>query len=152
MILCPTPRNWIVLRMPKSENRTIMKKPLSKYNCDKVYVGQSTICPGRGVFAKKSIKKNEIIEVAPIITIDKDDSNIVCVIMDLSRYVFAMADNATMCLGLGYTSLYNHQRDNPNATYAVGKDSIVLVAKSDIKKGEEIFFCYNDAEKLEFEK
>lgn len=95
---------------------------------------------GRGVFATESIKKGEIIEVAPILVLQFED------FVDtrwnlLFEYYFWMDDEVV--LALGYGSMYNHSRD-ANAEYEIDikKKSITFTAIKNIKKDEEVLFNY----------
>lgn len=96
---------------------------------------------GRGVFAKRNIKKGELIEVAPVIIIQKDEwekmQNTI-----LSNYIFRWKDHKAIVLGYG--SLYNHSY-RPNAKYITNFThfTIDFYARTDIKKGEEIRVNYN---------
>ena len=101
---------------------------------------------GRGIFATKAFKKGDLIEVAPIIVLDWRDSTLVdCT--DLSRFVYCYEDDyytglGKVCLGLGYTSLYNHS-SRPNAVYTVKQDRIEVRALRTIKSGDQIKVNYN---------
>lgn len=96
---------------------------------------------GRGVFAKRNIKKGEIIEIAPVIIIKKDEwekmKNTI-----LSNYVFRWKQHKAIVLGYG--SLYNHSY-RPNAKYITNfnDQTIDFYARTNIKKGEEILVNYN---------
>lgn len=95
---------------------------------------------GRGVFATDLIKKDEVIEVAPIIVLQFED------FVDtrwnlLFEYYFWLDDEVV--LALGYGSIYNHSL-KANAEYKIDvkKKSITFKANRDIRKNEEIFFNY----------
>lgn len=108
---------------------------------EKIYLADSKIPKaGKGVFAAKSIKKGEIIEVAPILILEFTD------FIDtkwnlLFEYYFWLDD--FVVLALGYGSLYNHSK-NPNAKYQISKEkkTITFTALTDIKKAKEIVFNY----------
>ncbi len=107
----------------------------------RVYISKSHILnSGRGVFATAPIKKGEIIEIAPILTLEFSD------FIDtkwnlLFEYYFWMDDY--VALALGYGSLYNHSKD-PNAKYELDRKNktITFTAIKDIGKDEEIVFNY----------
>lgn len=111
----------------------------------KIYSQKSKIkMAGRGVFALKNIKKNEIIEHVPYLEID---FKAICSPVDyiLLSYVFFFkkgGNKAALALGLG--SLYNHSR-NSCAKYIINqKDkTIAFTATEDIKKDEEITINYS---------
>lgn len=106
---------------------------------------------GRGVFASRDFKKNEIVEIAPALYISNEDL-VGLPPCKLEDYFFASnyeEDNVTgrgVSIGLGYTSLYNHKK-RPNATYWAVKETIIIKATKDIKKNEEIFIDYGWYEK-----
>lgn len=103
----------------------------------KIIVKDSPI-QGRGVFATKSIRKNELIEVCHIIEIPKEQSDIVDSTV-FGNYRFEFGENSAIALGNG--SLYNHSY-NPNAVVWIGDKTIKFRARRNIKKDEEITFNY----------
>lgn len=113
----------------------------------KIYLSESKIkYAGRGVFASQKIKKDEVIEVCPIILITEKEVPYLRK-TELHNYYFMWGDDkanhkAAICLGFG--SLYNHSYF-PNATYRKLKDEgfIEFVAIKDITKDEEITVNYN---------
>lgn len=113
----------------------------------KIFLADSKIQnAGRGVFANKKIKKDESIEVCPVIIIPQTQ------LADLRKteflnYYFMWDDDpkhhrAAVCLGFG--SIYNHSY-TPNATYRKNKDdnTIEFTALKDIDLHEEITVNYN---------
>jgi len=98
---------------------------------------------GRGVFAGQSFRRDEIIEVCPVIPLRSSEANACCyTILDDYFFEWGMTGKAYALL-LGYGALYNHDSD-PNATYVkrVGKLQMVFRAVRDIKKGEQITIDY----------
>ncbi len=93
---------------------------------------------GRGVFARKFIKKGTVIERVPLIVVTwnkMEDS-------ELASYVYTWTDTKAV-VALGYGSLYNHSF-KPNAYYEdVGRQTKVFTAYRDIQPGEEITINYN---------
>ena len=97
---------------------------------------------GRGVFARKDIKKNKEIERVPVIVVPEADVFGYTRTSRLSDYVFNWK-KGHFALALGYGSLYNHSF-NPNAQYFMeGGDTQTYVALRDIAAGEEITINYN---------
>jgi len=100
---------------------------------------------GRGVFAIKPFKKNEIIECSPAIVI-KHNKNLLCH-TELSHYLFEGESNDhndsndTVLIGLGYTSIYNYAPE-PNADFETHTDLVIIRATKDIDGGEEITVDY----------
>ena len=123
----------------------------------KIHIIKSNIPnSGRGVFASVDIKKDEIIEIAPILILEfsdfitqrvsRSDAMKSRAIIDtkwnkLFEYYFWMDDY--VALALGYGSLYNHSKD-PNCQYELNRkeETITFTAIKDIKKDEEILFNY----------
>lgn len=98
----------------------------------------------RGVFADKKFKRGDIIEACPVIPISEKDF-IKLKGTALENYPFSWKERET-CIVLGYGSLYNHS-DTPNIDWVDYPDHLkVFFALRDIKKGEELFFNYNNEE------
>ena len=119
-----------------------MKKLLAS---DKVYICKSKIPnAGRGVSARRDIKKGEIIERCPIIEVPKNDmSNLKKSI--LVTYFFYFGKNKErLAISLGFGSMYNHSY-KPNTTYKIKPSQMTIdfIALDDIKKDDEITFNYN---------
>lgn len=110
---------------------------------------------GNGVFATTEIKKDETIEICPVITLNKKETKIIDQTF-LYNYYFGWSKGGS-AIALGYGSLYNHAY-HPNAQYK--KDFlnrvIVFTSIKDIKKSEEITVNYNgdplSQEKVWFDK
>lgn len=96
---------------------------------------------GRGVFAKRLIKKGTIIEVCPIILLpDLDNKN---ELEDqLERFQFNWV-NGLKCIALGFGSIYNHS-EHPNAIFLPNfeEKTITFVALKDIEAEDEILTDY----------
>jgi SET domain-containing protein len=93
---------------------------------------------GRGVFARRDIKKGTTIESVPLIVFDNDE----CQGAKMATYVFEWTKK-TSAIALGYGSIYNHSFE-PNARYYDGRNETKdFVAIRDIKAGEEITVNYN---------
>lgn len=102
--------------------------------------------PGRGlgVFARRDIRKGEVIESAPVLIMsDKEYASGVDKTL-LAAYVFAWG-TGQIALALGFGSLYNHSY-KPNARYEDEEEeprAKRFVAIKAIKEGEEITVNYN---------
>jgi SET domain-containing protein len=96
---------------------------------------------GRGVFARKDIKKGQVIERVPILLVPIE--NLIGGLHNpaLARF-FYLWNKKQVAISLGYGSLYNHSY-NPNAFYEHGTMSIIYSALRDVPKGEEITINYN---------
>jgi len=109
----------------------------------KIEIGESRIPKsGRGIFSRKSIKKDEIIEECPVLVVPRKDYLILKKTV-LRNYYF-MWGKVTCGICLGFGSLYNHSY-TPNATFKINikNRTIVFIAIKDIKKSEEITVNYN---------
>jgi len=112
---------------------------------NKIKVGTSKIAgAGRGVFATADIRKNETIEICPVIIIE-EDTHLQHTI--LQHYIFEYTKNSSM-LALGWGSLYNHHV-TPNAKYELQQNDdtglnadLFIIATRKILKGEEIYINY----------
>ncbi len=124
----------------------------------KVYVGKSNIhMAGRGVFASVDFKKNAVIEVCPVITMNADDAALMMQTA-LADYVYEY-DKKGCLLALGYGSLYNHHL-KPNARYELAESEdphpgmleLYIIATKAIAKDEEIYINYGKYFNEKFEK
>ncbi len=94
---------------------------------------------GRGVFARRLIRKGEVIETVPVIVLPAEEVGDGSAMMS---YCFEWG-RGRMALALGYGSLYNHSY-RPNARYDdVGLQTKEFTALRDIEPGEEITVNYN---------
>lgn len=107
----------------------------------KITVQQSKIAKGLGVFAKKDIKKGELIEKAPLLLMPMKEFEHIK--KTKLYYYFFEYSNSNFAIALGYASLYNHSY-TPNSRYYYNySKQLEIYAITDIKKGEEILFNYN---------
>lgn len=100
---------------------------------------------GNGVFATADLQEGEIIEICPIILLDKKDTEIIDK-THLYNYYFSWQDKGS-AIALGYGSIYNHSYE-PNATYEKDMERNVLVFKAikTIQAFEEIIVNYNNGD------
>ena len=99
---------------------------------------------GRGVFAQRDFKKDEVIEISPVIVLSSEEIDSL-ELTQLYNYYFAWGpESKDAAIALGYGSLYNHSY-TPNARYYKDFDSRLLkyVCIRDIQEGEEITINYN---------
>jgi SET domain-containing protein len=99
---------------------------------------------GRGVFAKRRIRKGETIERAPVIVFTPEEAAHIEHTV-LFNYVHEWGENDEgIALALGNVSVYNHSY-TPNAMYQMCFEDRVMevVALQDIRAGSEIFCNYN---------
>ncbi len=100
---------------------------------------------GRGVFALTNIKKGEIIEVAPVVPVAKE--NVVESGEAPDGYLLNWDeenDDEMFCMPLGYIMLYNHS-DAPTMAMENDMEEYIITVKAlrDIKKGEELTWDYS---------
>lgn len=96
---------------------------------------------GRGVFARKPIKKGEVIEHIPLLIVPADALVDGLENQFLGRYYYWWTKKK-IAIALGYGSLYNHSY-KANATYKHGNETMKYIAIRDIAEGEEITINYN---------
>ena len=114
-------------------------------NHEKIYIAPSVI-PGAeyGVFAKRRIKINETVEIAPFVEVPRDA--LYTHPNKFQDYAFRSHINPSNALIiLGYGSMYNHY-SRPNVAYdKYPKDPsrfLVFFAIKDTPKGGELFIHY----------
>lgn len=99
---------------------------------------------GRGVFTREKIPAGTRIEISPVLVLSYDDTEVVDK-TKLHNYIFLWGVRETRsCVALGYCSIYNHDY-NPNCEYEMDfdEDTMSIITRRDIKKGEELFINYN---------
>ena len=96
---------------------------------------------GRGVFALRTIRKDEIIEIAPLVIFSSDESRLITKTV-LNHYVFQWGKETAVALGI--MSLVNSNEQNPNVTYENDRKNktIIFSANRDISPGEQLFIAY----------
>ena len=99
---------------------------------------------GRGVFTKKSLPANTIVEISPVIVMSSEERKL----LDQTRlydYIFEWGpDSQQCCMALGYVPVYNHSYRS-NCEYEMDFDNHVIKIKTirNIEAGEELFINYN---------
>jgi SET domain-containing protein len=96
---------------------------------------------GRSVFTAEEIHKGDIIEICPVILLDKSDAALIHKTL-LHDYYFVWPEGGA-ALALGYGSLYNHSYE-PNARIifdTISKEIIIECIKT-IPSGTEILYDY----------
>lgn len=111
---------------------------------------------GRGVYSSEDIPANTVIEVAPVIVMEKSDREWLDKTL-LHDYIFEWGvSRSQCCMALGYVPMYNHSYTS-NCEYEMDFDHALISIRTmrDIKQGEELFINYNgdwdDATKLWFD-
>jgi hypothetical protein len=92
---------------------------------------------GRGVFAAREFREDEVIEVCPTIELPRREAKGV-----LADYVFdSIRGDGTVVVSLGYGMLYNHS-EAPNVEYDQAHGVVTFYAARDIARGEELTITY----------
>ena len=113
------------------------------YISEAIYVAKSGEM-GRGVYTKTDLKKNTIIEIAPVIVMNKKDREFLDQTL-LHDYIFEWGDNQMQCcMALGYVPLYNHSFRS-NCEYEMDFKNQIIKVKTvrAIEAGEELYINYN---------
>lgn len=99
---------------------------------------------GRGVFTSERIPANTIIEIAPVIVMQKQDRELIDKTL-LHDYIFEWGKEKDKCaMALGLIPIYNHSYKS-NCEYYMDFDDELMMVKTvrTIKKGEELTINYN---------
>jgi SET domain-containing protein len=118
-------------------------KPLETMMAPFLLLGKSGQ-KGRGVFTSADIPKNTVIEVSPVIVMNREDRRLLDQTL-LHDYIFEWGDDQNQCcMALGYVPLYNHSYQS-NCEYEMDYESQIISVKTMrfIKAGEELFINYN---------
>jgi SET domain-containing protein len=112
-------------------------------NSSNVFIQESSN-RGRGVFARRSIRKGELIERSPVIVIPREQWTTIEQTI-LSNYVFDWGESEEdAAVALGCVSIYNHSyAPNAELTECLDDAIIEVSALRDIGEGEEILVNYN---------
>jgi len=108
-----------------------------------VYVA-ATLKRGRGVFTRAALKKNTLIEIAPVVVMSAEERKLLDRTL-LHDYIFEWGGNAGQCcMALGYVPLYNHSYQS-NCEYEMHFRQQLIQVKTvrAIAAGEELFINYN---------
>lgn len=99
---------------------------------------------GRGVFTRKKINQDTIIEISPVIVMSAEERKLVDQTL-LHDYIFVWGDNEDQCcMALGYIPVYNHSYQS-NCEYFMDYDDNTMFIKTvrAIRPGEELTINYN---------
>ena len=109
-----------------------------------LYVAQTPL-KGRGVFTRKAILADTVVETAPVIVMSRADREHLDKTL-LHDYLFEwQPEGADMCcMALGLVPLYNHSSE-ANCEYFMDYDNTTMSvhAVRDIAAGEELTVNYN---------
>jgi SET domain-containing protein len=119
----------------------LLRKKNRTHDSAKVSFGY-TAEGGLSVFARKDIKDGEVIEVVPVLILNKRSMGV----DTLNDYLFVYnKEEETYALPLCYGALYNHDEE-PNADWSMDFDNqqMRFVAKRNILNGQEITISYGN--------
>jgi uncharacterized protein len=112
---------------------------------------------GRGVFTSETVEANSILEIAPVIVMNKDERKLLDQTL-LHDYIFEWGpDKQQCCMALGWVPVYNHSYKS-NCEYEMDFKAATITIKAVrfIKAGEELFINYNgdwnDSKRVWFDK
>lgn len=121
-----------------------------------IYIAE-TENKGRGIFTRKAIKAETVVETSPVIVMSAADRKLLDQTL-LHDYIFEWHPEGEemCCMALGWVPLYNHAYES-NCEYFMNYEdnTIYIQAVRDIKAGEELTINYNgpwnNGEKVWFE-
>src|SRR5436190_9612037 len=99
---------------------------------------------GRGIFTKKDIPADTVIEISPVIVMSQADRLLLDKTL-LHDYIFEWGEKKEQCcMALGLVPIYNHSYRS-NCEYEMDFENKVISIKAMhfIKAGEELFINYN---------
>lgn len=99
---------------------------------------------GRGVFTSERIPANTIIEISPVIVMEKEERQHLDKTL-LHDYIFEWGKQKDKCcMALGLIPIYNHSyKSNCEYFMEFEEESIMIKTVRAIEKGEELTINYN---------
>jgi uncharacterized protein len=99
---------------------------------------------GRGVFTRERVPSNTVIEIAPVIVMEKTDRQYLDKTL-LHDYIFEWGKEKDQCaMALGLIPMYNHSYKSNCEYFMDFEDSSIMVKTVRIiEKGEELTINYN---------
>lgn len=103
---------------------------------------------GRGVYTAHDLNIGDIIEIAPVVLLPKDQVALINQTI-LYDYYFEWPDESgRICIAMGYGSFYNHASDsNVKFTFDLDEHTIIFEAIKPIKSMNELYINYVDGER-----
>lgn len=149
-------------------NPELQKKHIANFEKDLIYSSLKDLQVRRsksidnpanlGVFAKRNFSENELIECSPIIQLGWRSKYHRDPVINQYAFTYNRKCQCNECqthgfhyyIALGYASIYNSKKDS-DASWFVHpvQRAWFLVAKKNIKRGDEIFTYYGDAYSME---
>lgn len=103
-----------------------------------------TASMGRGVFTSEEIAAGRVVEVAPVIVMNREERKLLDQ-TKLHDYIFEWGeDEQQCCMALGYVPVYNHSYES-NCEYEMDfeQQQISIKTVRIVKAGEELLINYN---------
>jgi uncharacterized protein len=99
---------------------------------------------GRGVFTSEDIPAGTVVEVAPVLVMNRDERKLLDQTL-LHDYIFEWdTEKGECCMALGYVPVYNHSyKSNCEYEMDLSRKRIQIKTVHFIKAGEELFINYN---------
>ncbi len=114
-----------------------------------LYFGSSNK-EGIGVFTAQDIQDEDLIEICPLLFIPGDQRHLIDKTVFFNYYFIWPGDQFSICLALGYGSLYNHSISaNAEVTFDIDEKIMLVTAIEKISAGEEIYINYRGGGKSE---
>ncbi len=104
----------------------------------------TTLEMGKGVFTQEKIQAGVVVEISPVIVMDKQDRLHLDKTL-LHDYIFVWGKlKDKCCMALGYIPMYNHSyKSNCDYFMDFEEDTIMIETVRIIEKGEELTINYN---------
>jgi SET domain-containing protein len=113
-----------------------------------VYIADTRTGKGRGVFAGRDYRAGEVVEVAAVIVLEKEDIGLLRKTLlrtyDFDWQVLAKTKTPATAIAAGYGGMYNHA-DPANMIYRADPVAVTLIftAVRDISREEQLTINYN---------
>jgi SET domain-containing protein len=119
------------------------------YRYDRVYVGQSQVCDGLGVFASAPFAKGELILAERVVVVFAAEFSSPSLFFDEYSFDWGESDEDA-AIPIGISMLFNHGAEGTaNLTWRERGDIIEWIALRDIAAGDELLHNYNGAGSVE---
>ena len=147
MPTCPTVASTRSERSGKETGKQVPKQDAARTADVPCWEVRESPLHGRGVFATRKIRKDEVIHIAPVLLFSDEEYDHLAETL-LVDYVFEWHEGG-VALALGVGGLFNHDGD-ANVRYEIcddddpAKPAHSYVADRTIRRGEELTIDYGD--------
>ena len=121
---------------------------MNRIHSPDIYIADTLTGKRRGVFAERDFRTGEVVEVAPVIVLERDDiaalRSTLLRSYDFDWQVLAKTEIPTTAIAAGYGGMYNHA-DSANMSYHADPVAFALVftAVRDISREQQLTINYN---------